>query len=185
MKGPLLLDTHLKVPFLPTCLIPRLDGAKVKLTDKFLGLLQPHAESLLGMIRDRCFTQYLSPYMSVSLESMAASFGCSIENVGHPGYCLRSAHPPLTHIMRLQAETGVAKLIMNRQISARIDSQSKTLHETQTEKRAATYRKVCSWIDVFEAPMMHNHAYDCATRYWVWAHLTLIKCRPSLCGSAA
>ena len=47
-----------------------------------------------------------------------------------------------THIKIEEIEASVAKLIMSGQISARIDSENKTLHVKQTEMRAATFRKV-------------------------------------------
>ena len=49
-----------------------------------------------------------------------------------------------THIKIEEIEASVAKLIMSGQISARIDSENKTLHVKQTEMRAATFRKVLS-----------------------------------------
>mmetsp|Transcript_18915 Transcript_18915/g.49627 ORF Transcript_18915/g.49627 Transcript_18915/m.49627 type:complete len:475 (-) Transcript_18915:524-1948(-) len=93
--------------------------------------LKDHVNNLFSMIKDRCLVQYFSPYLSVSLASMATAFSSPVEEI----------------------EASVAKLIMSGQISARIDSQSKTLHVKQTEKRAATYRKVLGMGEVYLSEM--------------------------------
>ena len=93
--------------------------------------LKDHAVDLLEMIRSRCIVQYFSPYMSVSLGSMSTAFSCSLPEI----------------------EATVAKLIMDGKISARIDSQAKTLHVRQTEKRAESYRKVAKLSEAYISDM--------------------------------
>lgn len=65
---------------------------------------------------------------------------------------LNATHP-LSALLLHACFSPVAKLIMSGQISARIDSQSKTLHVKQTEKRAATYRKVLGMGEVYLSEM--------------------------------
>lgn len=81
--------------------------------------LRDHVDQLFGMVRDRCLTQYFSPYLSVSLHSMAAAFATPVDEI----------------------EASMAKLIVDGHIAARIDSQAKTVHTREREKRAATYEK--------------------------------------------
>jgi COP9 signalosome complex subunit 1 len=93
--------------------------------------LKDHAVDLIKMIRSRCIVQYFSPYMSVSLDSMSTAFACSLAEM----------------------ESSVAKLIMDGKIAARIDSQAKTLHVRQTEKRAESYRKIAKLSESYIGDM--------------------------------
>uniref|UniRef100_A0A7S2H012 PCI domain-containing protein n=1 Tax=Octactis speculum TaxID=3111310 RepID=A0A7S2H012_9STRA len=82
--------------------------------------LKDHVEPLFTMIHDRGLTQYFSPYLSVNLNAMAEAFSRPAEEI----------------------EAQVARLIMDGQIKAGIDSQTKTLHVRHNDKRAATYSRV-------------------------------------------
>lgn len=64
--------------------------------------------------------QFFTPYLSVDLRRMASAFQVSVEE--------------------LEEET--AALIMANQLQARIDSQNKTLHRRQVDRRDAGYLKV-------------------------------------------
>jgi len=82
--------------------------------------LADRASNLVRMIRERCIVQFFSPYLSVSLTSMAEAFSTSLPEM----------------------EAMVAGLIMKGDLAARIDSEKKTLHVREAEQRAESYRKV-------------------------------------------
>jgi COP9 signalosome complex subunit 1 len=78
-----------------------------------------HVEHLYTKIRQRALIQYFSPYMSVNLHTMAAAFNAPVETL----------------------EKEMAALIMDGQISARIDSQNKTVFARHADERNATFKK--------------------------------------------
>eukprot|EP00238_Polyblepharides_amylifera_P015908 CAMPEP_0196584436 /NCGR_PEP_ID=MMETSP1081-20130531/47059_1 /TAXON_ID=36882 /ORGANISM="Pyramimonas amylifera, Strain CCMP720" /LENGTH=415 /DNA_ID=CAMNT_0041905639 /DNA_START=73 /DNA_END=1320 /DNA_ORIENTATION=- len=82
--------------------------------------LHLHVQPLYEQIRHKALIQYVTPFTSVCLTKMAAAFNTSV-----PG---------------LQRE--LAKLIMDNQIQARIDSHNKVLYARHADQRSATFQKV-------------------------------------------
>lgn len=82
--------------------------------------LSKHVPSLISQITERLILLYFSPYSSVDMVRMATSLNMNI----------------------MQLEKSVATLIASEKISARIDSQSKTLHRRQYDVRSVTIDKV-------------------------------------------
>lgn len=81
--------------------------------------LSPHVEKLYSQIRNRALIQYFSPYVSADLHKMAASFNTTV---------------PLL-------EDELTQLILDGQISARIDSRAKVLHARDVDHRCSTFEK--------------------------------------------
>ena len=94
--------------------------------------LHDHAAQLVRSVRDRCLLQYFAPYLSVSLERMAAAFLCPVPAV----------------------EEAVARLIMDGKLSARIDSSAKTLHVKTSDSRDETFRKALAPISRTEVAVI-------------------------------
>lgn len=82
--------------------------------------LSDHAEALFQSVRDKCMCEYFLPYVSVSLEAMAGSFATPLPEM----------------------EAAVARLIMDGRISARIDSEAKTLSVKTEDSRDEAMQKV-------------------------------------------
>lgn len=93
--------------------------------------LSPHVEKLYAQIRNKALVQYFSPYTSANLNSMAAAFNTTIA----------------------QLEEELTQLILDGQISARIDSSNKILHARNTDIQTATYRKALDLGREFEQKM--------------------------------
>jgi len=81
--------------------------------------LHEHVESLYSTIRSKALVQYFSPFSSIDLKVMAASFNSDIKAL----------------------EFELSKLITDGTISARIDSHNKRLYARQTDIRSATFEK--------------------------------------------
>uniref|UniRef100_A0A1I8H410 PCI domain-containing protein n=1 Tax=Macrostomum lignano TaxID=282301 RepID=A0A1I8H410_9PLAT len=84
------------------------------LLDLYLG---SHVESLFSEIRKRALTQYFSPYVSADLDKMASTFGTSV--------------PAL--------EDELMRLILDKRIAARIDSNKRLLVAKQADLRSAVF----------------------------------------------
>jgi len=82
--------------------------------------LARHVSVLYQQIRERCFLQYFSPYLSVDLARMSEAFGAPVGEM----------------------EKEVAQLIRSNRLPARVDSQKKTLHRRQVDPREEGYKKV-------------------------------------------
>ncbi|RUS26654.1 PCI domain-containing protein [Jimgerdemannia flammicorona] len=81
--------------------------------------LHSHVEMLYENIRKKALVQYFSPFQSVDLNRMAASFS--------------------TDVRRLESE--LALLITDNQIQARIDSHKKILCAKQQDQRSHVFEK--------------------------------------------
>ena len=79
--------------------------------------LHDHVKQLYDDVRSKALVQYFSPFVTVDMRLMATAF-----NVGVDGL-----------------EKELAKLIMDKQIAARIDSQAKVLHARHADQRTATF----------------------------------------------
>merc|ERR1712137_230720 len=81
--------------------------------------MHSHFAYLFREIRNRALIQYFSPYLSVSIRTMAEVFHCEI--------------PAL--------EMELSKLIMDGKVNARIDSHNKVLYAAHTDKRSTTFQQ--------------------------------------------
>jgi len=81
--------------------------------------LSPHVNNLYTKIRNRALIQYFSPYMSADLNKMASAFNTTVAEL----------------------EDELTSLILDGQISARIDSQNKILHARDIDHRSTTFEK--------------------------------------------
>jgi COP9 signalosome complex subunit 1 len=84
-------------------------------------------DRLFEAIRDRCVLQYVTPYLNVSLVSMAEAFSLDVPSMEH----------------------SVATLIGNGSLNARIDSAAKTIHVVSVERRAESFAKVAKLSSVY------------------------------------
>ena len=84
-------------------------------------------EHLKNEIRSRVILQYFRPYSSVSLKVMADALAITVDNL----------------------ETECARLINEKKLLARIDSQQKLLRSKETDQRTVTYQKVMDTGDLF------------------------------------
>eukprot|EP00695_Tsukubamonas_globosa_P001844 TRINITY_DN2912_c0_g1_i1.p2 TRINITY_DN2912_c0_g1~~TRINITY_DN2912_c0_g1_i1.p2 ORF type:complete len:133 (-),score=29.53 TRINITY_DN2912_c0_g1_i1:86-484(-) len=91
--------------------------------------LRPHVDTLYEQIRNRAIIQYVSPYSSVSMVTMAESFNTTVPNL----------------------EKEIAKLITDGQIQARIDSHNKILYSRTTDQRSLTYQRAMELGENFAA----------------------------------
>eukprot|EP00761_Pharyngomonas_kirbyi_P013094 gb/GECH01013121.1/.p1 GENE.gb/GECH01013121.1/~~gb/GECH01013121.1/.p1 ORF type:complete len:410 (+),score=69.61 gb/GECH01013121.1/:1-1230(+) len=89
--------------------------------------LHEHLDNLCKKIYDRALTQYASPFTSVDMYRMADTFNTDVETL----------------------EKDVAKLIMENQIQARIDSHNKRMYARQVDERSVTFNKVMDVGDTF------------------------------------
>ena len=80
--------------------------------------LHDHVDALYEAIRRRALVQYVEPFSAVDLRRMADAFR-------------------VDDVAAMEHEVGA--LIADEQISARIDSQRKTLHKRRADSRATTY----------------------------------------------
>jgi len=90
--------------------------------------LHDHAESLYQKIRNKALIQYFSPFISIDLSTMAASFNTSVQGL----------------------EKELAKLIMDGSIQARIDSHNKRLYARHTDQRSSTFQNAVKVGDDFQ-----------------------------------
>ena len=81
--------------------------------------LSPHIDKLYNQIRNRALIQYFSPYVSADLNKMSASFNTSV----------------------ISLEDELTQLILDGQISARIDSRKKILYARDVDHRCSTFGK--------------------------------------------
>eukprot|EP00112_Aurelia_sp_Birch-Aquarium-sp1_P001823 Seg1198.3 transcript_id=Seg1198.3/GoldUCD/mRNA.D3Y31 product="COP9 signalosome complex subunit 1" protein_id=Seg1198.3/GoldUCD/D3Y31 len=81
--------------------------------------LSPHVNTLYSEIRKRALIQYFSPYVSADLNKMATAFNTSVASL----------------------EDELTQLILDEQISARIDSQKKILYARDVDQRGTTFEK--------------------------------------------
>lgn len=79
--------------------------------------LAEHVASLFQKVRSRAMVQYFSPYSSTDLTRMAAAFNSPVDEL----------------------ERELAKLIMEDQIQARIDSHGKQMHTSHSDQRVETF----------------------------------------------
>lgn len=86
-----------------------------------------HAKSIFEKIRSKALIQYCSPFTSVDLKKMAVVFNTSVESL----------------------EKDIAKLIVDKQIKARIDSHKKILYARVTDQRNNAYQNVVEFGDSF------------------------------------
>jgi len=93
--------------------------------------LHEHVESLYQKIRSRALVQYFSPFTSVDLNIMAGSFNTNVKDL----------------------EKELSKLIMDGQISARIDSHNKRLYARTTDQRSSTFEKTILMGDEYQENM--------------------------------
>ncbi|KYQ91512.1 COP9 signalosome complex subunit 1 [Tieghemostelium lacteum] len=81
--------------------------------------LRAHVDNLYSRIRSKALIQYISPYVSVDLVSMATAFNTNIQ----------------------QLEREISKLIMDDSINSRIDSHNKRLYSRKIDQRSTTFDK--------------------------------------------
>ncbi|GFR53055.1 hypothetical protein Agub_g15730, partial [Astrephomene gubernaculifera] len=86
-----------------------------------------HVPSLYAAIRTRALCQYVQPFSSVNLHAMAEAFNTPVSDL----------------------EKQLAVLIMEGQISARIDSATKVLYASQSDARASTFSRVLAVGEAF------------------------------------
>merc|ERR1712113_880369 len=79
--------------------------------------LHGQVPDICQQIRSKGIVQYFAPFLSVSLHSMAEAFNTDVDGI----------------------QTEVAKLIGQRQLDAKIDSQRKILHVSHADQRRSTY----------------------------------------------
>ncbi|CAE7838550.1 csn1 [Symbiodinium sp. CCMP2592] len=79
--------------------------------------LSGQVANLCEQIRSKGIVQYFAPFLSVSLHRMAEAFNTDVESM----------------------QREVAKLIGQRQLDAKIDSQRKILHASHADQRRSTY----------------------------------------------
>jgi len=91
--------------------------------------LAPHVDGLLHAIRKRALQQYLTPYTSVDLRTMAAAF----------------------HIAVGPLESEIAALIGEGGLKARLDSDRKLLHAHVTDERRAALEGAVATSAAFAA----------------------------------
>ncbi|XP_065883227.1 COP9 signalosome complex subunit 1-like isoform X2 [Dysidea avara] len=107
-----------------------LDGMDTLMLDMYLA---HHLQSLCSQIRNRALIQYFKPYVSADLNKMALAFNTSVSNL----------------------EDELTQLILDDQISARIDSHAKILYARQIEQRRATFEKS---LEIGEAYQLRTKA---------------------------
>eukprot|EP01027_Heterolobosea_sp_BB2_P003518 GEZU01005325.1.p2 GENE.GEZU01005325.1~~GEZU01005325.1.p2 ORF type:complete len:313 (-),score=116.68 GEZU01005325.1:32-970(-) len=90
--------------------------------------LHDHVEILYEQIRNKALVQYVSPFTSVDLRKMANTFS-------------------VVDVTLLEKE--LAKLIMDNQIQARIDSHNKVLYARHTDQRNITFQRVMDLGDTY------------------------------------
>jgi len=81
--------------------------------------LYDHVSSIYEKIRSKAIIQYFSPFITVNLTTMAEAFNTTV---------------PLL-------EKELSRLIMDKQISARIDSHNKILYARSADQRTATFER--------------------------------------------
>lgn len=86
-----------------------------------------HVQSLYNQIRSKALIQYVTPFTSVDLKKMAKVFNADLEGL----------------------EKEVAKLIVDKQIKARIDSHNKILHAKLTDQRNNTFQNVMEFGETY------------------------------------
>lgn len=82
--------------------------------------LSPHVPALYQSINDACVAQYLAPYLSVSLKTMADAFGWTVP----------------------EAQKAAVALIVSGRIGGRVDMEKGTLHARTAESRRDGYQKL-------------------------------------------
>ena len=102
--------------------------------------LSPHVNHLYNEMRRRVLVQYFSPYSAVDIKRMAGALGAPA-NVS-------------TTDVTSTLENELAQLVVDGQLSARIDTNAKVLCSRQTNHRAQTYSRV----------MQLGHEYALAAR---------------------
>lgn len=91
--------------------------------------LSPHVDRLYTQIRNRSLIQYFSPYVSADLNKMATAFNTSVNSL----------------------EDELTTLILDGQISARIDSRKKILYARDVDHRCSTFSKALQVGDEYES----------------------------------
>lgn len=82
--------------------------------------LKDKVDKLISTITDRLLLQYFKPYRSVTIQSMSENMGMSVDAL----------------------EAKLARLIASKKLSARIDSESRTLHANVLNERELAIKKV-------------------------------------------
>lgn len=86
-----------------------------------------HSPAIYEKIKSKALIQYCSPFTSVDLKKMATVFNTSVETL----------------------EKDLAKLIVEKQIKARIDSHNKIMYARVTDQRNNTYQNVVDFGENF------------------------------------
>ncbi|XP_062513626.1 COP9 signalosome complex subunit 1-like [Corticium candelabrum] len=81
--------------------------------------LSQHLGKLYSLVRSKAMVQYFSPYLSADMRKMAVAFNSSVSDL----------------------EDELTQLILEGQISARIDSHSKTLYARDVDERSDTFER--------------------------------------------
>eukprot|EP00731_Ephydatia_muelleri_P021124 Em0013g851a len=95
--------------------------------------LADHIATLYAQIRSKALIQYFSPYMSVDLHRMAAAFNTDVTSL----------------------ENELTPLILDGQISARIDSHAKVIYAREMDQRSAVFQKT---LEVGETYLLRTKA---------------------------
>ncbi|KAJ3343392.1 cop9 signalosome complex subunit [Gonapodya sp. JEL0774] len=95
--------------------------------------LHTHVDALYQNIRKKALVQYLSPFLSVNMATMAAAFNTTIG----------------------QLEPELAGLIMEGMVQARIDSHKKVVHAKRTDQRSTTFEKSLAAGHEYERQVRH------------------------------
>nr|XP_006814657.1 PREDICTED: COP9 signalosome complex subunit 1-like isoform X2 [Saccoglossus kowalevskii] len=90
--------------------------------------LAPHVNTLYTQIRNRALIQYFSPYMSADMRKMASAFNTTVTEL----------------------EDELMQLILDGQISARIDSHNKILYARDVDQRSHTFEKSLAMGKAFQ-----------------------------------
>eukprot|EP00698_Gefionella_okellyi_P008790 TRINITY_DN219_c0_g1_i2.p1 TRINITY_DN219_c0_g1~~TRINITY_DN219_c0_g1_i2.p1 ORF type:complete len:424 (-),score=98.89 TRINITY_DN219_c0_g1_i2:68-1288(-) len=90
--------------------------------------LSPHARTLLNEIRHKALIQYFTPYQSADIKQMASAFNTTVQGM----------------------ERELALLIMDGQIHARIDPNSKILYGEEADVRNAAFEAALKMDAEFE-----------------------------------
>lgn len=90
--------------------------------------LSSHLSTLYAMIRNKALIQYFSPYLSVDLHRMADAFNTSVSSL----------------------EDELTQLILNGQISARIDSHAKIMYARNVDQRSAVFQKALEFGETYQ-----------------------------------
>ncbi|KXS17797.1 FUSCA protein FUS6 [Gonapodya prolifera JEL478] len=95
--------------------------------------LHTHVDAIYQNIRKKALVQYLSPFLSVNMATMASAFNTTINLL----------------------EPELAGLIMEGMVQARIDSHNKVIHAKRTDQRSTTFEKSLAMGHEYERQVRH------------------------------